>query len=61
MAGKDQNFPENFDADYFRRMKMSQTCKTEKGKCGGCGGHKAAMMMLALVAAQSGWSGRKFV
>ena len=29
---------------------MSQTCKTEEGKCGACSGHKAAMMMLAFVA-----------
>lgn len=28
---------------------MSQTCGTEEGKCGTCGGHKAAMMMLAFV------------
>ena len=28
---------------------MSQTCKTEEGKCGACGGHKAGMMMLAFV------------
>ncbi len=49
MARKDKNFPENLDGYYFRRMKMSQTCKTEEGKCGACGGHKAAMMMLAFV------------
>jgi hypothetical protein len=30
-------------------MNMSQTCGTEEGKCGTCGGHKAAMMMLAFV------------
>jgi hypothetical protein len=39
----------NLDAYYFRRMNMSQTCGTEEGKCGTCGGHKAAMMMLAFV------------